>query len=136
MIESSSVRTALTWTALGLFTGIGVTLAVILVSGVSVADEAGQPLGVEVVAVSPLPGGTDPDSATRDNTPEPAPTPSSGGSAVVPEPSPIEVDLDDNGGDRSDDISDDSSGTSGSQGSGSSGGSGGSDSSGKGSSND
>ena len=133
MADFQSVRAAVTWTSFGLLTGVGVTLAVILVSGISVADEAGAPIGVDLVRVSP----------TSSSTPSAAPTPeatgtdsprSTNGAEIVPAPTPVEVDIDDHGGDDdSDKTSDDSGGNSGSGGSGSnsgsSGGSGGSGSS-------
>lgn len=110
-----SMRTAVTWGAFGLLTGVGVTLAVILVTGVSVADEPGAPLGSERIAVSGDPS----------TSPSPSLTPNSSGVSVVPAPGPSEVEIDDHGGDRPDD---DSSGGSGNGGSGN----GGSDNSGSG----
>lgn len=125
MSRLSGLRTAATWGTFGLLTGVGVTLAVVLVSGVSVAEEAGAPLGVEVVSVI--------DAATSSPSPTgtPSPTPSSSSEvSVVPAPQPTEVEIDDHGGDRPDDEPDDNGGSgnsgSGNSGSGSSGSGGGS----------
>jgi hypothetical protein len=121
MSRLSGLRTAATWGAFGLLTGVGVTLAVVLVSGVSVADEAGAPLGVEVVSV------TDAATSTPSSTGTPTPTPTSSNDvSVVPAPQPTEVEIDDHGGDRPDDKPEDNGG-SGNSGSGSSGSGGGSD---------
>ncbi len=119
MSRLSGLRTAATWGAFGLLTGVGVTLAVVLVSGVSVADESGAPLGVEIVSV------TDAATGVPSSTATPTPTPTSSSDvSVVPAPQPTEVEIDDHGGDRPDDKPEDNGG-SGNSGSGS-GGSGGS----------
>jgi len=126
--DFQSVRAAVTWTTFGLLTGVGVTLAVILVSGISVADEAGAPIGVDLVSVSPAPS-TTPSGQPTPGATRTGPPSSTNGAEIVPAPTPVEVDIDDHGGDDdSDKTSDDSGGNSGSgsgSNSGSSGGSGG-----------
>lgn len=134
MVNPARVRIAATWVILGLVVGVGATLGTILITGVSVADEAGQPLGVDAVSVHP----TSVPSPTPSVTPTAVPTATpddNGGQTeegddsaeVVPAPPPVEVELDDHGGDSGGHGSDDSG--SGSDNSGS----GGSDDSGSGS---
>jgi len=83
-----------TWLLLGLLAAVSVGLAIVLISGLSLGDETGQPLGVPAVSVVPGPS----------STPSPSPT---GGPAVVSDPPPVQVDLDDHGGHGGDDGSDD-----------------------------
>ncbi len=117
MFDGSPVRSAALWVSLGVLAGAGITLGVILVGGVSVADEAGSPFGISVVSVTPGP------ISPMDVAPTGIPTHSSDDgdddATVVPAPTPTEVELgDDNGGD-SDSGSNSGSGSSGSGGSGS-----------------
>ncbi len=65
-------------------------LAVTFVSGLGIADEAGKPLGVPAVAVSPGPS----------SVPSPTPTPTTDAPNVVDAPPPVVVELDDHGGDN------------------------------------
>lgn len=107
MFQGIRVRSAIGWLVVGLLVGISIALGAILITGVSVADEAAQPLGVDTVSVQPT--NTSP-SATP--TPTPTPTPSSThGDEVIDAPDPIEVEIgddhggDDNGGSSGDDNS-------------------------------
>lgn len=121
MFDGTTVRSATLWVSLGVLSGAGITLGVILVGGVSVADEPGSPLGISVVTVAP-------DSALPSASPTSIPTHSidddddnDDNATVVPAPSPTEVEL----GDDNDGESNSGSGSgSGSSGGGDSGGSG------------
>jgi hypothetical protein len=100
MHQGIRLRAAIGWLAVGLVVGLAIALGTILITGVSVADEAGRPIGVDAVSVQPAP--------TPSSTPTPTPSPSSSSEGVVDPPDPIEVELgDDHGGD---DGSDDNSG--------------------------
>lgn len=82
-------RSPMTWMLMGLGAA-GIALAALLVSGFRISDEAGRPLGIPAVAVSPGPSAT----------PTPTPTPSADDSPdVVDAPPPVTVQLDDHGGD-------------------------------------
>ncbi len=86
------MRSWATWIVVG---ALAAVLAVLFVTGLGTADEAGKPLGVPAVSITPGPSAT----------PTPAPDPT-----IVEAPPPVAVQLDDHGGD---------SGNSGSGGSGS-----------------
>lgn len=92
MVAATGIRSAISWMLLGLVGGVGVWLAVILVAGVSVAEEAGQPLGVDIVTVN----GTTPPAIVAPAAPGPD------GTVVVPGPAPTEVSIDDDADDDSD----------------------------------
>ncbi len=116
MFDGSPVRSAALWVSLGVLAGAGITLGVILVGGVSVADEAGSPHGISVVSVTP--GQISP----TDVAPTGIPTHSSEDghdATVVPAPTPTEVELGDDYGGDSGSGSNSGSGSSGSGGSGS-----------------
>jgi hypothetical protein len=109
MAMTTGVRGAAGWVMLGAVGGVSVGLAVILVAGVSVAEEDGRPLDVDIVAVdaTPVPisgvqetgrpGGGD--DVTVGGTPSPVgtapPSTDAGGTVVVPAPGPSEVAIDD-----------------------------------------
>jgi uncharacterized membrane protein YgcG len=121
MFDGTTVRSAALWVSLGVLAGAGITLGVILVGGVSVADEAGSPLGISVVTVAPD------SSLSTDVSPTGIPThasdddPNKGDddATVVPAPTPTEVELGDDKGGGSNSGSGSSGSNSGSSGSGS-----------------
>jgi hypothetical protein len=69
-----------------------VTLAVVLTSALSFADEAGQPFGAPAVAITPTSG-----TPTTESTPAPPGVRTNGDPEVVDAPLPVTVDLDDGG---------------------------------------
>lgn len=88
MFDGTPLRNATLWISIGVLTGAGITLAVILVGGVSMADEAGTPFGVSHVNVGPdaqSPADAAPTSTPTETTSEAV--------TVVPAPTPSEVDL-------------------------------------------
>jgi hypothetical protein len=112
---------------LGFVTGVSVTFGAIMVTGVSAADEPGTPFDARDVTISATDGTakttTTPDAAARADAG--ADAAASDSSYVVPALPPVEVTLDDHGGDSNGDgDSGSNSGSSGSSGSGSSGSSG------------
>lgn len=109
MIDDTSRRSPRTWILLALLVAVAAVLAVVLTSGLSIADEAGQPLSVPAVSLTPEP-------SSPSATPTPTPTVGDGSPEVVYAPDPVTVD--DHGGDSGGHGSDDGS-NSGSSGSGS-----------------
>lgn len=115
MANTVRIRAAGSWLLIGFLALVGAMLALVLISGLSLADAAGQPLGVPAVSVTPTPSTT--------STPSASPTPAPGGStdgntadappAVVTAPPPVVVDLDDHGDDHGGTGSGDDSGSSG-----------------------
>lgn len=118
------------WVVLGIVGVTCVTLAVLLTSGLSFANEAGQPFGVPAVAITPT--SSSPVTPSASPSPDPTRTPTHGDPEVVDAPVPVTVDLDDEGDENGSKGNSGSSGTSGGSGSNGSG-SNGSDSSGSGS---
>jgi hypothetical protein len=98
-------RSWATWLVLGLLSIVALVFALVLTTGLSIADEAGQPLDVPPVAITPDPA-------------RPAPTPTatqSGDNPTIVDPAPpITVEIDDHGGHGSDDPPGDDSGGGGS----------------------
>lgn len=80
-------RSPMTWMLVGLGAA-GIALAALLVSGFRISDEAGRPLGIPAVAVSPGPSTTPTPTPSADDSPD-----------VVDAPPPVTVQLDDHGGD-------------------------------------
>ncbi len=101
MANNVRTRGVGSWMLIGLLVLVGAMLGVMLVSGLSLADAAGRPLGVSAVFVTPTPSATGTPSAS----PTPAPTGGTDGDtaaappAVVTAPPPVFVNLDDHGGD-------------------------------------
>lgn len=90
-------RAPLAWILVGVFAVVGITLGIVLTSGIGFADAAGQRLDVPAVSVVPTPSST--------SIPTPTPTPTNDNDdddspVVVPGPPPVTVELDDHGGDR------------------------------------
>ena len=111
-------RSAAGWLVLGLVGGTCVTLAVLLTSGLSFADEAGQPFGAPAVSITPTASVTGIPSSTPGAEPTHGPT--SGPPVVIGAPPPVTVDLEDDGhGDKSKKGSDGDKGKSGTGGVGS-----------------
>ncbi len=122
-------RSAAGWLVLGLVAGTCATLAVLLTSGLSFADEAGQPFGAPAVSITPTSSITGIASTPGD---EPSDEPTSGPPVVVGAPPPVTVNLED--GDKGDKGKNGSVGGGGNSGNGGDGsGSGGTGSSGSGS---
>lgn len=90
---SARPRSAARWVVLGLVGGTCLTLAVLLTSGLSFADEAGQPFGAPAVSITPTASVTGSPSSTPGATP--THTPTSGPPVVVGAPPPVTVNLDD-----------------------------------------
>lgn len=102
------MRSLATWIVVGALAATAIVLAVLFVTGAGTANQAGKPLGVPAVSITPGP------SAAPTPTPDPS---------VVEGPPPVAVQLDDHGGDNGNS----GSGNSGSDNGGSSGKGGGSD---------
>jgi len=83
------MRSIGTWIVVGVVALAATVLAIVFVSGLGVADEAGRPLGVPGVAVTPGPSRTPTPTPTADDSPD-----------VVDAPPPVTVQLDDHGGDN------------------------------------
>ena len=85
------LRRPLTWLIAGVIAAVGITLGVILSSGIGFADAAGERLDVPAVSIVPTPAdeGTPTPTPTNDDEPD-----------IVDGPPPVTVDLDDHGGDR------------------------------------
>jgi hypothetical protein len=125
-------RSAAGWLVLGLVAGTCATLAVLLTSGLSFADEAGQPFGAPAVSITPASSITGIPSTPGDDLSD---EPTSGPPVVVGAPPPVTVSLEDGGkGDKGKNGSDGANGNSGNGGSGSGSGGTGSNGSGSGSS--
>jgi len=79
---------SLPWMIGGGIAAAGVILGVVLASGASLADAAGEPLNVPAVSIVPTTSPPTPTLTPDDDSPE-----------VVPGPPPVTVDLDDHGDD-------------------------------------
>ena len=75
------------WIVVALLSAAVLVLGIVLVAGAGTADEAGRPLGVPAIAVTPGPTPIPTPSSTADDSPH-----------VVDGLPPVTVDLDDHGG--------------------------------------